>query len=108
MQSIGKAAIAVACAFGVSAVMAQSVERDGKVVSQPTPQTTVAQAQTAAPVQVAQAGAAAGGAAGGASTGGAMAGFGATATAASAAVFVGTGLAVIAVGASAADPTVTH
>lgn len=108
MQRIIKAAIVVASAVGVSAVMAQSVERDGKVVSKPTPQTTVAQAQTAAPIQTAQAGAAAGGASGGASTATVAGSFGATATATGAAVFVGTGLAVIAVSAAGADPTVSH
>jgi hypothetical protein len=57
MRSYTKLSIAVLCAFGITAVTAQTVQRDGKVV-QP--------AQTRAPVQTAQAGAAAaGGAVGG-------------------------------------------
>lgn len=101
MHRIGKAAIAVACALGVSAALAQSVERDGKVVSKTTPQTTVAQAQTAAPVQVAQAG----GASGGASTGSAAAagGLGTVGTV----VAVGVGLAMIVV-ATDSDSTTGH
>jgi hypothetical protein len=60
MHKVTKLSIAVLCALGVTAVTAQTVERDGKEVKP---------AQTRAPVSTAQApagGAAAGGAAGGA------------------------------------------
>lgn len=101
MRGFSKAAVAILCAAGVGTVMAQSVERDGKVVSQPAPQTTVAQAQTTAPIQTAQAG----GASGGASTGGAAAagGLGTVGTV----VAVGVGLAMIVV-ATDSDSTSGH
>jgi hypothetical protein len=60
MRQFSKLSIAVLCALGITAVTAQTVQRDGKEVKP---------AQTRAPVQTAQApagGAAAGGAAGGA------------------------------------------
>jgi len=60
MSQFSKITIAVLCALGVTAVTAQTVQRDGKEVNP---------AQVRAPVQTAQAqagGAAAGGAAGGA------------------------------------------
>lgn len=101
MKCISKAVFAVLCAAGMGAVMAQSVERDGKVVSKPAPQTTVAQAQTTAPIQTAQAG----GASGGASTGSAAAagGIGTVGTV----VAVGVGLAMIVV-ATDSDSTTSH
>jgi hypothetical protein len=68
MRQLSKLSIAVLCALGITAVGAQTVQRDGKEVKP---------AQTRAPVQTAQAqagGAAAGGAAGGVAAGGAVAG----------------------------------
>ena len=82
-----KATIAAACALGMTTAFAQTVQRGDTAAVKGTQ--TVAQASTAAPVQVAQAGAAAGGAAGGASTGGVLAGVGAAGTVGSTVVFVG-------------------
>ena len=59
-------AIAVACALGMGAAVAQSAKPVTDAAGAPTQ--TVAQSSIAAPIQTAQAGAAAGGAAGGAST----------------------------------------
>jgi hypothetical protein len=85
-----KATIAAACALGMATAFAQTVQRG---------ETTVAQASTTAPVQVAQAGAAAGGAAGGASTGGVVGGIGVAGSVGSTIVFVGS--AAVAAAASA-------
>lgn len=85
MNRITKISIAVACALGMSAAVAQSVQRGGTVVSVGKATSKVAQASTPAPVQTAQAG----GAAGGASTGGAAGGIGAAGSVGSTAVFVG-------------------
>jgi hypothetical protein len=74
MNNLTRISIAIACALGTSAALAQSVERNGATVSKAGSTQTVAQASTAAPIQTAQAGAAAGSAAGGASAGGAAAG----------------------------------
>jgi len=72
MIRMTRISIAVACAVGMSAAFAQSVQRADKVVSDAaTPTQAVAQASSAAPIRTAQAGA--GGAAGGASTTGATA-----------------------------------
>jgi len=88
MKKLGKVTIAAICALGAGAVMAQSVVRDGKVVSKPATQ-TVAQASTTAPVQVAQAGGAAAGATGGTITG--------AGTVVGTSIFVGTAIAAAAV-----------
>ncbi len=88
--------IAVACALGMGAALAQTVQRGDVTVSSANAPQTVAKASTAAPVQTAQAGAAAGGAAGGASTGGVFAGIGTAGTVGSAVVFVGSVVAAIA------------
>jgi hypothetical protein len=85
MKSLTRISIAVACALGVSAALAQSVQRDGVTVSKAGATQTVAQA----PIQTAQAGAAAGGAAGGASSAGALGGVGVAGSAASTITFVG-------------------
>lgn len=93
MKRMIKILTAVACASGMSAAAAQSVQRDGEVISaagKPA-QAVVAQAGTAAPIQVAQA---SGGAAAGASTGAAAAG-------------VGFGTALIVIGAAVATIAVT-
>jgi hypothetical protein len=100
MMRITKISIAVACALGVSAAFAQSVQRDEA-------KQTVAQASTTAPIQTAQAGAAAGGAAGGASTGGVLAGVGTAGTVGSTVVFVGSAVAATAASSSGGS-TVTH
>lgn len=108
MRGLTRVSIALACALGVSAVYAQSVQRGEKVVSAPEQQ-TVAQASTVAPIQTAQAGAAAGGAAGGASgAGGFAAGIGTAGTIGSTAVFVGSAIAATAASAGATNPTVSH
>jgi hypothetical protein len=71
MKRMTKISIAIACAFGMSAALAQSVQRGGVTVSNAGEATqTVAQASTSAPIQTAQAG----GTATGASSGGAAAG----------------------------------
>jgi len=73
MKRMIRISIAAACALGMGAAAAQSVQRDGVTVSAKGKATqVVAQASTAAPIQVAQSG----GAATGASTGGATAGLG--------------------------------
>lgn len=73
MKRMTRSLIAVACACATGAAFAQSVQRDGVVVSgQGKATQVVAQASTPAPIQVAQAG----GAATGASTGGAATGLG--------------------------------
>ena len=82
-----KATIAAACALGMTTAFAQNVQRGETTAVKGTQ--TVAQASTAAPVQVAQAGTAAGGAAGGASTGGVAGGIGAAGTVGSTAAFFG-------------------
>jgi hypothetical protein len=93
MNRLTKISLAVICALGVSAVTAQTVQRDGQEVKP---------AQTRAPVKTAQAGgAAAGGAAGGTA---AAAGAGTAA-----AVFaVGVGLAAVAGASQSADSATTH
>ncbi len=88
MKKLDKVTIAVACAIGAGAVMAQSVVRDGKVVSKLENQ-TVAQASTTAPAQVAQAGGAAAGA-----TGGSLKG---TGTVAGTTILIGTAIAAAAI-----------
>lgn len=67
MYKLAKLSIAVLCALGITAVTAQTVQRDGKEVKP---------AQTRAPVSTAQA--PAGGAAAGGATGGATAAVGTT------------------------------
>jgi hypothetical protein len=84
--------IAVACALGMGAALAQTVQRGDVTVSSANAPQTVAQASTAAPIQTAQAGAAAGGA----STGGVFAGIGTAGTVGSTVVFVGSEVAAIA------------
>jgi hypothetical protein len=96
MKRMTKISIAVACAFGASAALAQTVQRGDATVSNAQAPQTVAQASTAAPIQTAQAGAAAGGAAGGASTGGVLAGVGTAGTVGSTVVFVGSAVAATA------------
>lgn len=90
-----KAAVAAACALGLSAAYAQTVQRGETSAAKPAQQ-TVAQASGTAPIQTAQAGAAAGGAAGGASGGGFVAGIGTAGTIGSTAVFVGAAVAGVA------------
>jgi hypothetical protein len=101
-----KATIAVACAFGMTTAFAQNVQRGDTAAVKGTQ--TVAQASTAAPVQVAQAGAAAGGAAGGASTGGVVAGVGAAGTVGSTVVFVGSAAAAAAASSSGTYTPTAH
>jgi hypothetical protein len=86
-----KATIAAACALGMTTALAQTVQRGETTAVKGTQ--TVAQASTAAPVQVAQA---AGGAAGGASTGGVVGGVGVAGTVGSTVVFVGSAVAATA------------
>lgn len=72
MKRMIKILTVVACASGMSAAAAQSVQRDGETISAAgKPAQVVAQASPTAPIQVAQA---SGGAAAGASTGAAAAG----------------------------------
>lgn len=97
MKQIISVSIAAACALGVSAAFAQTVQRGGATVSEPTQ--TVAQASTTAPVQVAQAGGAATGAAAGGAT--ATVGVGTTV------LIVGASIAAIAI-ATNSGSTVTH
>jgi hypothetical protein len=95
MNRMTKVSIAVVCALGMSAAVAQTVQRGATAAGNTSKATqTVAQASTTAPVQVAQA--AAGGAAGGASTGGALAGVGTAGTVGSTVVFVGSAAAGLA------------
>jgi hypothetical protein len=90
-----QATIVAACALGMTAAIAQTVQR-GETTALKGPQ-TVAQASTVAPIQTAQVGAAAGGAAGGASTaGGFVAGIGTAGTVGSTVVFVGSAVAATA------------
>lgn len=100
MKHMTKISIAIACAFGASAALAQTVQRGDVTVSGANAPQTVAQASTAAPIQTAQAGAAAGGAAGGASTGGVLAGIGTAGTIGSTIVFVGAAVAATAAASS--------
>jgi len=104
MKHLTKVSIAVACALGVSAVYAQSVQRGDKVVSQPATQ-TVAQASTTAPIQTAQA---AGGAAAGAA--GSAAGAAAVVTPiVGTTVFIGAAVAATAVASDTnATPPTSH
>ena len=96
MRNLSKITMAVLCALGITAVTAQTVQRDGKEVKP---------AQTRAPVQTAQA--QAGGAAAGGAAGGATASVGA-ATAGTVA-FISVGVAAVAAAASDANSqTVTH
>jgi len=100
MKRMTKISIAVACALGMSAALAQTVQRGDATVSNAGKTTqTVAQASTAAPIQTAQAG----GTAAGASTSGAVAGAGLGTTL----VVVGAAVAAIAI-ASDSGSTVTH
>jgi len=100
-------AIAVACALGASAAIAQSTPPAKSAAGAPA-QTTVAQASSAAPIQTAQAGAAAGGAAGGASAGGAAAG-GAMAAGTTVGTLTFIGAAAVSVaGASQNNSTTSH
>ena len=94
MHSLTKLSIAVLCAFGITAVTAQTVQRDGKVV-QP--------AQTRAPVQTAQAGGmAAGGAVGGTTA------TGAAVMSAGTLAIVSLGTVAVAAAATGGDGAVTH
>lgn len=95
-----KISIALACALGVTAALAQTVQRGEE-------KQTVAQASTTTPIQTAQAGAA-GGAAGGASTGGVMAGVGTAGTVGSTVVFVGSAVAGAASASSGGTPPTSH
>jgi hypothetical protein len=100
VKRVTKISIAIACAFGMSAALAQSVQRGGVTVSNSGEATqTVAQASTSAPIQTAQAG----GSATGASAGGAAAGAGLGTTL----VVVGAAVAAIAI-ASDSDSPVSH
>jgi hypothetical protein len=101
MIRMAKISIAVACALGMSAAFAQTVQR-GEAKQ------TVAQAGTTAPIQTAQAGAAAGGAASGASTGGFVAGIGVPGTVGSTVVFVGSAVAAAAVGTDNPSAATSH
>jgi len=101
MNLMTKLSIAVMCAVGMSAAVAQSVQRGDTAASNTGKATqTLAQASTAAPVQVAQAG----GAAAGASTGSAVGGIGVAGSVGSTALFVGA--AVVSV--SQAKSTTSH
>ena len=99
MKAIGKASLLLACTLGAGVAMAQSVERDGKVVSKPTQ--AVAQASSTAPIQTAQAG----GASGGAATGGAVA---AETIGLGTVVVVGVAVAAIAIAADPSETTTHH
>jgi hypothetical protein len=96
MKRMTKISIAIACAFGMSAALAQSVQRGGVTVSNAG---EVAQASTSAPIQTAQAG----GTATGASSGGAAAGIDVGKTL----VVVGAAVAAIAI-VSDSDSTAGH
>lgn len=100
MKRITGISIAVACALGMSAAFAQTVQRGDTRVSDTKPTQTVAQASTTAPVQVAQAGGAAAGAAAGGAT--ATVGLGTTL------VLVGAAIATIAVATDDGSAAVTH
>jgi hypothetical protein len=96
MRKLTKVSIAVLCALGVTAVSAQTVQRDGKEVNP---------AQTRVPVKVAQAPAGGGAATGGAAGGAAAAG----GVSAGAIVAVAVGVALVAAAASGgSDSTPTH
>ena len=99
MNRMTKISIALACAFGASAALAQTVQRGDVTVSGANAPQTVAQASTAAPIQTAQAG----GTAAGASSGGAAAGIDVGKTL----LVVGAAVAAIAI-ASDSGSTVTH
>ena len=83
MKLTMKATIAAACALGMTTAFAQNVQRGETTAVKGTQ--TVAQASTAAPVQVAQAG----GASSGASTGTLPGGIGVAGSVGSTVVFVG-------------------
>ena len=95
MNRLTKISIAIACALGVTAVAAQTVQRDGQ---------TVKPAQTRAPVQVSQT------VFGGPAAGATPAPVAATAGAATvgAVFFVGVGLAVAASASQSSDTPFTH
>jgi uncharacterized membrane protein len=94
MGKFTRISIAIACALGVTAVSAQTVQRDGKEVKP---------AQTRAPVKVAQA-PAGGGAATGGATGGAVAG----GISGGAIAAIAVGVALVAVAANDSDPATSH
>ncbi len=100
MNRMTRISVAVACALGMSAALAQTVQRGDVTVSNASkPTQTVAQATTTTPIQVAQAG----GAAVGATAGGGIAGIGITSTI----VIVGTAAALVSISAENRQ-TVTH
>jgi hypothetical protein len=101
-----KATIAAACALGMFAAFAQTVQRGETAAVKGTQ--TVAQASTLAPVQVAQAGATPGGAAGGASTGGTVGGIGVAGSVGSTVVFVGAAVAALASTSGGASTPTSH
>ena len=103
MKLTVKATIAAACALGMFAAFAHTVQR-GETTAIKAMQ-TVAQALTVAPVQVAQAGAAPDGAAGGASTGELVGGIGVPGSVGSTVVFVGAAVAAVAATSGGTTPT---
>ena len=98
MRRLTSISIAVACALGVTAVAAQTVQRDGK---------DVRPAQTRAPAQTAQA-PAGGAATGGAAAGGAAAGTATIGVGTAALIAVGVVAVAAAAGGSDSDTAVSH
>ena len=98
MRKFTRISLAIVCALGVTAVTAQTVQRDGKEVKP---------AQTRAPVQTAQA-PAGGAATGGAATGGAAAGTATMGAGTIALIAVGVVAVVAAASNSDSEPPVTH
>ena len=104
MNRVSRISVALACALGMSAAVAQTVQRGDATVSNTGNGTqTDAQASPTAPIQTAQASGSAGGTATGASAGGVAGGAGVGTTL----VVVGAALAAIAV-ASDRSSTVSH
>jgi hypothetical protein len=100
MKRMAKISIAVACALGMSAVVAQSVQRGGVTVSNSGGATQpVAQAAITAPIHTAQAG----GTSGGASTSGTTA-----ATGMSTGTIVAVTTAAVAIAISASNSSTSH
>lgn len=104
MKRLSLIPVALACAFGASTALAQSVQRgDATVSGDDRGARQVARAPATAPIQTAQSSGTAGGAASGAATGGAAAGPGVVMSV----VMLGAALSAVAISAKS-DTTVVH
>ena len=109
MKRMTGISIAVACALGMGAALAQSLQLGDAAAGNAGKATqTLAQGSTTVPIQTAQAGGAAGGVSGGASTGGVFAGVGTAGTVGSTVLFVGAAVAGAAAASTGGGSTVAH